>query len=169
MCAEIIDAQAIERLDKQRNRALTWFIGTFLLWIFCSIAYTVIDWISGGLEPELQDRLSMYLVAIPAIPWLCFILRYRRLRRRITNTPEVAAALDDEIVQQAWTYAAAKGFWAMLAVEIIFEGGLGFYQAFMGTPNLSFLWDSQSIMAITIGLSVTIVTFLRARQSKSYE
>jgi len=168
MCAETIDTEIIERLDKQRNRTLAWFIGTFLLWTLSAYAFTVINWISGGLEPELQARLSMYFVAIPSIPWLCFLLRYRDIRRRITTTPELASVLNDEIVQHAWLRAAAKGFWAMLAVEIIFEVGLGFYQssnAFIGTPDLSFLWGFQSIMAITIGLSVTIGTFLRARQS----
>lgn len=168
MSAESITAEMIEHLDKQRNRLLAWFIGTFFFWILCSVVFAVISLISEDLDTNTLDRLGGYLVAIPSIPWLLFLARYLRVRRKIISIPELASALSDEIVQQAWQYAAAKGFWVMLIVEVVFEVGLSFSNvshAFHGTPDLSILWGWQSTLAITSGVGVTIVTFLRARQN----
>jgi len=168
MSAESSHAEVIERLDKQRNRLLAWFIGTFFLWVLSSVVYTAIHLLSEDLDPETGYRLSTYLVAIPVIPWALFLFMYWRVRNKIISNSALSSALNDEIVQQAWQSAAAKGFWVMLIVGVIFEVGLGFSNAshaFLGAPDLSMLWGFQSTAVIASGVGVTIVTFLRARQN----
>ena len=146
MSAESTNAEIIEHLDKQRNRLLALFIGTFFIWILSSVVYTVICLISKDLDPDTLGRLSMYFVGIPFIPWALFLAGYWRVRHKIRLNPALASALNDEIVQQAWQYAAAKGFWTMLIVIVVFEVGWPFSNAshaFIGTPDLSFLRGFQ--------------------------
>ena len=88
MSATTVTTDTIERLDKQRNRLLAWFISTFFLWILCSIVFTTIYVVSSDLSNDALGRLSMYLVGLPTILWLIILIRYRDVRRKITSDPE---------------------------------------------------------------------------------
>ncbi|MFC1499465.1 hypothetical protein ACFL6T_00425 [Candidatus Zixiibacteriota bacterium] len=157
-----------ERLDRQRNQSLAWFMWSFLIWSFLQIfvitGYAFMNLLGSPLLPWVFLGGGL----VPLALWICFLLRYFFLGRRIRSNPAIAEALRDEMVKEAWHRAAAAGFWSMLAVEASFTIlkviSTIVVSHFLGAPHLLILLEIRSPLAIAVGLGVTIGTYLRYRR-----
>ncbi|MFC1628152.1 hypothetical protein ACFL3H_03435 [Gemmatimonadota bacterium] len=157
-----------ERLDRQRNQSLAWFMWSFLVWSFLQIivifGYAIVRMSDPGFLPWL------FLVGgtLPMAIWVYSLIRYLFLGRRIRSNPEIAEALNDEMVREAWLRAAAAGFWSMLAVEagftILKVLSTGLILHVFGAPQVLIVLEIRSPLAIAVGLGVTIGTYLRYRR-----
>ena len=161
-------AALTERLDRQRNQSLAWFMWSFLAWSFLQILVLTSFAVMGMREQEFLTWLFFVIGFIPMALWITFLIRFLWVRHRIGADPQVAEALRDEMVREAWLRAAAAGFWSMLAVEASFTilkvlANVVFAQ-FLGIPHLLIFLEIRSPLAIAVGLGVTIGTYLRLRR-----
>jgi len=165
MADESYFTEEVERLDRQRNRSLAWFLGSFLVWNLSAMGGMIVvaspvrhaEWVLGP------------LFSIPALIWLFSLLRYFGIQSRIRSQPRLAKVLNDELVRTAWLKAAAAGFWAMLTAEILVTVwrtlaanlAIGFRLIPMN-PVLAM--DIRSPLVLAIGVGVTIGVYLYQRR-----
>lgn len=159
--------QRMEHLDLKRTRNLAWFLGSFLVWSFCSIVLLLGYGIFGGYNRAFTPVLIV-LLTLPLAVWLFFLGRYLWIQRRIKADPQIAEALNDEMVRSTWFRAAAAGFWSMLAVEVVFTilRTSSNLMVGMGFVDISILYipDIRSPLAIAVGVGVTIGVYLHHRR-----
>jgi hypothetical protein len=155
----------VERLDRQRNRSLAWFLGCFLVWTLSALGGMVLV----ASPVRLTAWILGPLFSIPLLFWLLFLLRYLRIQSRIRSQPRLAEVLNDELVRTAWLKAAAAGFWAMLTAEIVVTLGrtlAGIISVGFGLipwkPVLAL--DIRSPLVLAIGVGVTIGVYLYQRR-----
>ncbi len=157
-----------ERLDRQRNLSLSWFMWSFLTWSFLQILVIAGFAVFGMRDHEFLTWLFFVGGLIPMTLWIFFLTRFLFIQRRIRGNPVIAEALRDEMVREAWLRAAAYGFWSMLAVEAAFTilkvvSSIVFVNL-LGAPHLMIFLEARSPLAIAVGLGVTIGTYLRYRR-----
>ena len=154
----------VERLDRQRNSSLAWFLGSFLVWTLGTIAAMFL--LIGVLGLGMWVLAPLYV--LPLALWLFFLVRYLLIQSRIRSQPRLAEALNDELVRAAWLKAAAAGFWAMLTAEIL----VTFWRVLANTTvsiglvprNYTLLIDIRSPLVLAIGIGVTIAVYLYQRR-----
>jgi Flp pilus assembly protein TadB len=88
----------VERLDRQRNSSLAWFLGSFLVWTLGTIAAMFL--LIGVLGLGMWVLAPLYV--LPLALWLFFLVRYLLIQSRIRSQPRLAEALNDELVRAAW-------------------------------------------------------------------
>ncbi len=157
-----------ERLDRQRNLSLTWFMWSFLTWSFLQILVISGFAILGMRDQEFLTWLFFVGGFLPLVLWIFFLIRFLIIQKRIRGNPVIAEALRDEMVREAWLRAAAYGFWSMLAVEAAFTilkvlSTIVFVHL-LGVPHFLMVLEIRSPLAIAVGLGVTIGTYLRYRR-----
>jgi hypothetical protein len=155
----------VERLDRQRNRSLAWFLGCFLVWTLSALGGMVLV----ASPVRLTAWILGPLFSIPLLFWLLFLLRYLRIQSRIRSQPRLAEVLNDELVRTAWLKAAAAGFWAMLTAEIL----VSIWQFLVANVAIGFrliplnpvlLMDLRSPLVLAVGVIVTIGIYLYNRR-----
>ncbi len=157
-------AQQVEQFDRQRDRSLAWFLGSFLVWTLATIG-SMFLLVSPGL---VSVSLVGPVFLLPLALWLFFLGRYLWIQARIHSDPRLAEALNDELVRTAWLRAAAAGFWAMLAAEVLstlwrmlanMTVGLGLVQI-----NSVLFLDLRAPLTLAVGIGVTIGVYLHQRR-----
>ncbi len=155
----------VERLDRQRNRSLAWFLGSFLVWTLSATGGIVLI----ASPVRLADWVVGPFFSLPLLFWLFSLLRYLGIQSRIRSQPRLAEALNDELVRTAWLKAASAGFWAMLTAEILVTlwGTLVVNVAIdLGLVPLNsvLMMDLRSPLVLAIGVGVTIGVYLYQRR-----
>jgi hypothetical protein len=165
MTTDTYFTEEVERLDRQRNRSLAWFLGSFLVW-----SLGTMGWMGFQISrPWLGMWVVVPLYVLPLAVWLFSLLHYLGIQSRIRSQPRLAEVLNDELVRTAWLKAAAAGFWAMLTAEIVVTLGrtlAGIISVGFGLipwkPVLAL--DIRSPLVLAIGVGVTIGVYLYQRR-----
>jgi hypothetical protein len=157
-------ARQVEQLDRRRDRSLAWFLGCFLAWTLATIA-SMFLLVTPGL---VSLALIVPVFALPLAFWLFFLGRYLWIQARIRSDPRLAEALNDELVRTTWLRAAAAGFWAMLAVEVLSTlwRMLTNVTVSMGLVPLNpvLFLDLRAPLTLAVGIGVTIGVYLYQRR-----
>jgi hypothetical protein len=166
-------SETIERIDALRDRSLTWFLTSFLIWSGGSIAlilYLSFGWrsLSGGLGRLLGYLIWVWFLAFLFL-WVVMLGRYLLIRGRIGRDPVLTTALNDEGVRSAWLRAASTGFWTMLAAEVAFVlirvGTGGVIALGLAPVELVMLQGVRSPVVLAVGVGVTVGRYLRLRRA----
>ena len=100
--------------------------------------------------------------------WPFFLIRYLLIQRTIKRDPQLASALNDELVRYTWTRAAALGFWVMLTTAGLIQFGQLFisllYRAGFVPITIFALNGFELPEAMAVGVGTTIVAYLYFRR-----
>jgi len=164
MASESAFSREVEKLDRQRDRSLSWFLGSFLLWTLYAIGSMYAMLIPE--KPGLWVLGSVFVLSMGV--WVFFLGRYLWIQSRIRMDPRLAETLNDELVRIAWLRAMSAGFWAMLAAEVLFTiwrmavnllVGLGLIPL-----NPVVFVDIRAPLVLAVGVGVTIGVYLHQRR-----
>lgn len=158
-----------EILDRKRNRSLLGFVISFVIWIMSALPYKVVVLYLGYTPPQGVMTFYWIFFGIGGLAcWLFFLIRYQLIQRTIKQDPQLASALNDELVRYTWTRAAAIGFWVMLTTVGLFQFGKLFmillYSAGIVPPTIFALRGFELPEAMAVGVGTTIVAYLYLRR-----
>ena len=157
-----------EILDHKRNRSLLGFVISFVIWIMSAFPYKVVIYFGYSPPPGIMTFYLIFFGIGGLICWLFFLTRYLLIQRTIKRDPQLASALNDELVRYTWTRASALGFWVMLTTA-----GLLQFSKLLITLLFSAGFIPISILALNgfdlpeamaVGVGTTIVAYLYFRR-----
>lgn len=159
-------SRQVEILDQQRDRSLSWFLGSFLVWTLSMVGAQYAVLLLGTAALWAVGPILFISMGL----WILFLGRYLWVQYRIRSDPQLAEILNDELVRTAWRRAAASGFWALLAVVVLMtlvrtattvSVGLGVIPI-----EPAIFVDVRVPLGLAVGVGVTIGVYLHQRRER---
>ncbi len=144
----------VEVMEENRRQILWLLVIGIVSWQGFDLAADSLK-LTGGLHALWIAAKTASLTG--AITWAVAMIRMSFFRRRMKRRPAVAAALEDEVVQDARLRALVLAFQVTLAT-------LGMLLAVDLLHPLPLQFGVR--LTVMIGVSVALVSFLRARKAE---